>query len=84
MTELDRNGLSRSTDASLLAERLRLDRSSIRRRARDPHAELKTSIHRTCIARLGNAFGSLEGTDELSRRVRDIVAAGARTPSTRR
>jgi pilus assembly protein CpaF len=73
MTDIDRNGLSRSTDASLLAERLRLDRSSIRRRARDPHAELKTSIHRTCIARLGNAFASLEGTDELSRRVRDIV-----------
>ena len=36
-------------------------------RARDPHAELKTRIHRTCIARLGNAFLSLEGTDELAR-----------------
>ena len=43
-------------------------------RARDPHAELKTKIHRTCIARLGNAFLNLEGSDELARRVREIVA----------
>ena len=43
-----------------------------RRRARDPHAELKTKIHQTCIARLGTAFLSLEGTTSL-RRVRRIV-----------
>jgi pilus assembly protein CpaF len=74
MSVSERNGPPRGTDSSLLAERLRLDRSSIRQRARDPHAELKTSIHRTCIRRLGNAFLSLEGTDELSRQVREIVA----------
>ena len=38
-----------------------------------PHAEPKTKIHRTCIARLGNAFLNLEGSDELGRRVREIV-----------
>ena len=45
----------------------------MRARARDPHAELKTKIHRTCIARLGSAFLNLEGSDELARRVREIV-----------
>jgi pilus assembly protein CpaF len=74
MTALDRNGLSRSTDASLLAARLQADRGSLRGRARDPHAELKTKIHRDCISRLGAAFVNLEGSDELNRRVRNVVA----------
>jgi pilus assembly protein CpaF len=73
MSTLERNGLTSGGDASVLAERLRLDRSSIRKRTQDPHAELKTKIHGICIARLGNAFLNLEGTDELARRVRDIV-----------
>ena len=72
MSTIERNGLMRSTDASVLAERLQVDRGS-RKRARDPHAELKTKIHRTCIARLGSAFLNLEGSDELVRRVREIV-----------
>jgi pilus assembly protein CpaF len=71
MSTLDRNGLSRSTDASLLAARLRVDNGSMR--ARDPHADLKTRIHRECIARLGAAFLNLEGSDELERRVRIVV-----------
>src|SRR6478736_8150557 len=54
MNPVDRNGLSRISDTSVLAE-------------------LKTKIHRTCIARLGSAFLNLEGTDELARRVRAIV-----------
>jgi pilus assembly protein CpaF len=74
MNPIDRNGLSRTTDASVLAERLQFDRTTIRARARDPHGELKTKIHRTCIARLGNAFLSLEGGDDLARQVRSIVA----------
>jgi pilus assembly protein CpaF len=73
MSGIDRNGLSRSTDASMLAERLRVDRATLRARSRDPHAELKTKIHRTCIARLGSAFLNLEGSDELAVRVRTIV-----------
>ena len=73
MSDLIRNGLSRSGDASVLAERLQVSQDSLRRRARDPHAELKTKIHKTCIARLGSAFLNLEGSDELSRRVREIV-----------
>jgi pilus assembly protein CpaF len=73
MSALDRNGLSRSTDASLLAARLHTDRDSMRARARDPHAELKTRIHRQCIARLGAAFVNLEGSDELESRVRNVV-----------
>jgi pilus assembly protein CpaF len=73
MNAIDRNGFSRGGDASLLADRLQVDPGSVRARARDPHAELKTKIHRTCIARLGSAFLNLEGSDELARRVREIV-----------
>jgi pilus assembly protein CpaF len=73
MSPIDRNGLSKSGDASVLAERLQVDRGAMRARARDPHAELKTKIHRTCIARLGAAFVNLEGSEELERRVRAIV-----------
>ena len=72
MSTIERNSLMRSTDASVLAERLHVDRAK-HARVRDPHAELKTKIHRTCIARLGNAFLNLEGSDELGRRVREIV-----------
>jgi pilus assembly protein CpaF len=73
MNAIDRNGSSRGGDSSLLAERLQVDRGSARARARDPHAELKTKIHRTCIARLGSAFLNLEGSDDLARRVGEIV-----------
>jgi pilus assembly protein CpaF len=62
----------RSTEPSVLAERLYVD-GSRHRRVQDPHAELKTRIHRTCIARLGSAFLKLEASDELARRVRGIV-----------
>ena len=61
----------RGGDASVLAERLLVDRTSMRARARDPHAELKSRIHHTCIARLGSAFLELEGSDQLARRVRE-------------
>jgi pilus assembly protein CpaF len=83
MNPIDRNGLSSTTDSSVLAERLRFDRTTIRARARDPHGELKTKIHRTCIARLGSAFLTLEGGDDLARQVRSIVAEelnGEETP----
>jgi pilus assembly protein CpaF len=73
MSGPERNGFSRAGESSLLAERLQVDRGSAPRRERDPHAELKTKIHRTCIARLGSAFLNLEGSDELARRVREIV-----------
>jgi pilus assembly protein CpaF len=73
MNPIDRNGLSRISDASVLAERLQGDRRPARARSKDPHADLKTKIHRTCITRLGSAFLNLEGTDELARRVRAIV-----------
>jgi pilus assembly protein CpaF len=72
MSALGENGLRRD-DASLLAERLQVDRRPRRGRVGDPHAELKTKIHRTCIARLGPAFLTLEGSHELDVRVRDIV-----------
>jgi pilus assembly protein CpaF len=74
MTAIDGNGFRRGGEASLLSERLQVDQGLVRARARDPHAELKTKIHRTCIARLGSAFLNLEGSDELARRVRKIVA----------
>jgi hypothetical protein len=59
MNAIERNGFSRGGDASILAERLQVDRGPARARERDPHAELKTKIHRTCIARLGSAFPNL-------------------------
>ncbi|HEX7311781.1 MAG TPA: CpaF family protein, partial [Gaiellaceae bacterium] len=67
------NGFSRN-DASVLAERLQVDQAQARARARDPHAELKTRIHRACIAKLGAAFLNLEGSDELERRVQEVVS----------
>ncbi len=72
MSAIGENGLHRNGDASL-AQRLQVDRPSRRGRVGDPHAELKTRIHRTCIARLGPAFMTLEGSQELGHRVRDIV-----------
>jgi pilus assembly protein CpaF len=73
MSSVDMNGFARN-DASVLAERLQVDQAQARARARDPHAELKTRIHRACIARLGAAFLNLEGSDALERRVQDVVA----------
>ena len=72
MSALGNNGLHHNS-ASVLAERLQVDRGALPTRARDPHAELKTKIHRTCILRLGAAFVNLEGSRELGERVRAIV-----------
>jgi pilus assembly protein CpaF len=73
MTGLDGNGFSNRSDAAVLAERLRVDRDAVKARARDPQAELKSKIHRACIARLGAAFLNLEGSNELEPRVRQLV-----------
>jgi pilus assembly protein CpaF len=69
----DGNGFSSRSDAAVLAERLQVDRPSGKTRTRDPQAELKSKIHRACIARLGAAFLNLEGTNELEPRVRQLV-----------
>jgi pilus assembly protein CpaF len=66
--------------SSVLADRLPADKA--RARARDAHAELKTRIHGACIARLGASFLSLEGSDELARRVREIVAEELKAEET--
>jgi pilus assembly protein CpaF len=73
MSTVESNGFARN-DASVLAERLQVDQAQARARAKDPHAELKTRIHRACIARLGAAFLNLEGSDELERRVQEVVS----------
>ncbi len=73
MTGLGGNGFSDRHDVTMLAERLQVDSGAIKARARDPHAEVKTKIHRACIARLGAAFLNLEGSDELQGRVRQLV-----------
>jgi pilus assembly protein CpaF len=73
MTAIDRNGLSRGRDASILAERLQVDQVALKARARDPHAELKTKIHRICITRLGSAFLNFEHPSDLAPRVQEIV-----------
>jgi pilus assembly protein CpaF len=69
VTAVDGNGISRG----VLAERLQVGNGSMKTKARDPHAELKTRIHRLCIARLGPAFLNLDNSDELGPRVREIV-----------
>jgi len=73
MSTVDVNGFPRN-DASVLAERLQVDQDQVRARAKDPHAELKTRIHRACISRLGAAFLNLEGSDELEWRVQEVVS----------
>src|ERR1044072_9876468 len=74
MTSLEGNGFSSRSDAAVLAERLQVGQVSPNARARDPQAELKTRIHRACIAKLGAAFLNLEGSDELERRVQEVVS----------
>jgi pilus assembly protein CpaF len=52
----------------------------------DPHAELKSRVHRACIAKLGAALYSIDSSEELAKRVRDVVAeelALDRTPLSR-
>ena len=73
MNAFDGNGFSQVPHSSVLAERLQVDSGSVKSRAHDPHAELKTKIHRACIARLGAAFLNLEGTEDLAPRVRALV-----------
>ena len=73
MSALSGNGFSTAPDASVLAERLQLDSGTLKARARDPHAELKTKIHRACIARLGASFLNFDGSEDLAPRVRRLV-----------
>jgi pilus assembly protein CpaF len=73
MSTFDGNGFSGRSDAAVLAQRLQVDGGSANARPRDPQAELKTKIHRACIARLGAAFLNLEGSNELESRVRQLV-----------
>jgi pilus assembly protein CpaF len=52
----------------------------------DPNAELKSRVHRACIAKLGAALYSVDSTQELTKRVLDVVAeelALDRTPLSR-
>jgi pilus assembly protein CpaF len=51
----------------------RLQSSPTTRRATDPHAELKTRIHRACIAKLGTALYILDIEGDLEKRVKEIV-----------
>jgi len=78
MSTVESNGFARN-DASVLAERLQVDQAQARAKAKDPHAELKTRIHRACIARLGAAFLNLECSDELERRVQEVVSEELKT-----
>jgi pilus assembly protein CpaF len=52
----------------------------------DPNAELKSRVHRACISKLGAALYSVDSTQELTKRVLDVVAeelALDRTPLSR-
>jgi pilus assembly protein CpaF len=67
------SGFSAMPTTAVLAERLQVDSGTPKTRARDPHGELKSKIHRACIARLGAAFLNLEAADDLAPRVRELV-----------
>ena len=67
------NGFSTLPTTTLLAERLQVDSGTLKARARDPHGQLKSKIHRACIARLGAAFLNLDGAEDLAPRVRELV-----------
>ena len=73
MNAIDRNGLSRSSDASLLAERLqarpRHGAAARARSARGAEDEDPPDVHRPARERVPQP----RGTDELARRVREIV-----------
>jgi pilus assembly protein CpaF len=73
MSELDGNGFGGVPHTAVLAERLQVDSGTLKGRARDPHAELKTRIHRACIARLGAVFLNFDGSEDLTPRVRQLV-----------
>jgi pilus assembly protein CpaF len=67
----------------LLSARLETDTAV---RPKDPHAELKTRVHRACIAKLGTALYILDIDEDLDNRVREIVStelAADATPLSR-
>ena len=51
-------------------------------READPHADLKTRVHRACIAKLGTALYVLDVNADIDQRVREIVAAELQEDST--
>jgi pilus assembly protein CpaF len=51
----------------------RLPNRPVAERARDPHAELKTRVHRACVAKLGTALYILDIEGDVNLRVREIV-----------
>jgi pilus assembly protein CpaF len=62
------------------------DEASAIPRTGDPHAALKTRIHRACIAKLGTSIFAVETTAELEGRVRQTITEELRadgTPLTR-
>jgi pilus assembly protein CpaF len=44
-------------------------------RARDPYADLKSDIHRACIAKLGTELLVTDGSEDLTHQVNEAVAA---------
>ena len=78
MSQATGNGFADMPQGALLAQRLQADTGTLKARARDPHADLKTKIHRACIARLGAAFLNFDVSQDLTARVRDRIIEPAR------
>ena len=51
----------------------RLQPKSVAERVRDPYAELKTRVHRACVAKLGTALYILDIEGDVNERVQEIV-----------
>ena len=64
-----------------LADRIESD-VPVAARPADPHAALKTRIHRACIGRLGTSIFASQTTAELEGRVREAIAEELRADGT--
>jgi pilus assembly protein CpaF len=70
-----KNGKDESSSRGKQQLAARLPNRPVAARARDPHAELKTRVHRACVAKLGTALYILDIEGDVNLRVREIVRA---------
>jgi pilus assembly protein CpaF len=68
-----KNGKDESSSRGKQQLAARLPNRPVAERARDPHAELKTRVHRACVAKLGTALYILDLEGDVNQRVREIV-----------
>jgi pilus assembly protein CpaF len=70
-----KNGDNESSSRGKQQLAARLPNRPVAERLRDPHAELKTRVHRACVAKLGTALYILDIEGDVDLSVREIVRA---------